>query len=43
MMSKIYEDKEKVWILKNWIEQIISFKVKFKPDPQPPKQLPIQP
>ena len=43
MMSKIYEDKEKVWILKNWIEQTISFKVKFKPDPQPPKQLPIQP
>ena len=38
MMSKIYEDKEKVWILKNWIEQTISFKVKFKPDPQPPSQ-----
>lgn len=37
MMSKIYEDK-KVWILKNWIEQTISFKVKFKPDPQPPPQ-----
>ena len=23
---------------KNWIEQTISFKVKFKPDPQPPLQ-----
>lgn len=38
MMSKIYEDKEKVWILKNWIKQTISFKAKFKPDPQPPSQ-----
>ena len=41
-MSKIYEDK-KVWILKNWIEQTISFKVKFKPDPQPSLQPDPQP
>ena len=38
MTSKIYEDKEKVWISKNCIQQLISFKVKLKPDPQPPSQ-----